>query len=83
MERDFKKKDFTIWMDQPKSYNWLDKKYYQNREKTHKPPKWFWKIGKLLSQAVHDIDYDVSGDETIEKWYREKMQKKVIALFID
>ncbi len=67
-----------IWYDQPKDYKWLNEKYYKSLEKRMKVPKWVKLILKEYIEILHNIDYDVSWDATIKKWYFDKKKKKIL-----
>lgn len=69
-----------IWFNQPKSYEWLNKKYYTSLERRMKVPKRIKQILIEFKDIIHEIDYDVSWDSTIKKWYFDKKKKKILSL---
>lgn len=71
------KLDVYIWYNQPKSYKWLDEKYYRSCERKMKVPSWIRKSLLIYREILHEIDLDVSWDSTIKKWYFEKQKKKL------
>lgn len=72
----YKLKRDKIWYDSVLT----DNTYRKSREPRGKSPIWVWKVLKEFQEILHDIDWDISWDSTIKKWYFDKKKKKIIKL---
>jgi len=66
-------KHINIWYDSVPT----DNAYWKSCEKYQKVPKWVWKSLEIYKNILHEIDWDVSWDSTIKKWYFDKQSKKL------